>query len=37
VTPFSRFRVTIIWQRWRSARYTQTVMSRCELERACRE
>jgi len=29
--------VTSIWQHWRSARYTQTVMSQCEMERTCRE
>jgi len=39
VTPFSRFRSqssgnAVVQQ---SARYTHTVMSRCELDRACRE
>jgi len=29
--------VITIWQHWRSARYTQTVISQCEMERACRE
>jgi len=28
---------TTIWQHWRSARYTQTAMSRYELDTACRE
>jgi len=41
VTPFCRFYlaelVTTIWQHWRSTRYTQTVMSRCDLERVRRE
>jgi len=26
-----------MWQQWRSTRYTQTVTSRCELDRTCRE
>jgi len=25
-----------MWQHWWSAWYTQTIISRCELERACR-
>jgi len=25
-----------MWQDWRSAQCTQTAMSRCELDRACR-